>query len=67
MLRGTHAKGVCARAVFDVLDVAAGREPALAGTARQGDLREARLVLRDGAVRELRSRNVNADWQPDVR
>jgi hypothetical protein len=26
--RGTHAKGVCARGVFEVLDVARGRDPA---------------------------------------
>jgi hypothetical protein len=27
--RGTHAKGVCARAQFEVFDVTAGRDPAL--------------------------------------
>ena len=28
--RGTHVKGVCARAQFEVFDVAAGRDPKLA-------------------------------------
>jgi hypothetical protein len=36
LCRGTHAKGVCARAVFEVLDVAAGRDPALAARLARG-------------------------------
>ena len=34
--RGVHAKGVCARAVFEVLDVAEGRDPALAARLARG-------------------------------
>jgi hypothetical protein len=34
--RGTHAKGVCARAQFEVLDVTAGRDPELAARLAQG-------------------------------
>ena len=30
LLRATHAKGVCARAQFEVFDVTMGRDPALA-------------------------------------
>jgi hypothetical protein len=31
--RGVHAKGICVKGVFEVLDVAAGRPPALAARA----------------------------------
>jgi len=34
--RGIHAKGVCARAVFEVLDIAEGRDPALAARLARG-------------------------------
>ena len=34
--RGAHAKGVCVRAVFEVLDVAEGRDPALAARLAKG-------------------------------
>src|SRR5271167_1649054 len=34
--RGTHAKGVCARAQFEVLDVTAGRERGLAERLAKG-------------------------------
>ncbi len=34
--RGTHAKGVCARAQFEVFDVAAGRDHALAARLAKG-------------------------------
>ena len=34
--RGTHAKGVCVRAQFEVFDVAAGRDPALAARLAKG-------------------------------
>ncbi len=36
LCRGTHAKGVCARAEFEVLDVAAGRHPLLAARLAKG-------------------------------
>jgi hypothetical protein len=36
LARGTHAKGVCARAQFEVLDVMAGRDPVLGARLAQG-------------------------------
>jgi hypothetical protein len=36
LARGTHAKGVCARAQFEVFDVTTGREPGLAARLAQG-------------------------------
>lgn len=36
LTRGTHAKGVCARAQFEVLDVTAGRDPALGARLARG-------------------------------
>ena len=64
--RGTHAKGVCARAVFDVLDVATGRDPALAARLARG------IFAKPGSypttLRFANSDpNVNADSVPDVR
>lgn len=64
--RGTHAKGVCARACFEVLDLAHEHPPALARRLAWG------LCARPG-VYPARLRfanadpNVNSDWQPDVR
>jgi hypothetical protein len=64
--RATHAKGVCARAVFEVLDVAQGRDPALAARLAKG------IYARPGCYRAtVRFANgdfgVNTDWRPDVR
>jgi hypothetical protein len=64
--RGVHAKGVCVRAVFEVLDVAEGRHPALAARLARG------IYVRPGSypatVRfSSSSSNVNGDWTPDVR
>src|SRR6266404_2733867 len=39
LCRGTHAKGVCARAEFEVLDVAPGRDPVLAARLAKGIFR----------------------------
>jgi hypothetical protein len=66
LCRGTHAKGVCARAQFEVLDVAAGREPALARRLAQG------IFARPGvypAVARFANADasVNSDFKPDVR
>jgi hypothetical protein len=36
LCRGTHAKGVCARAEFEVFDVTVGRDPALAARLAKG-------------------------------
>jgi hypothetical protein len=66
LCRGTHAKGVCARAVFDVLDVATGRDPALAARLARGIY--AKPGSHSATVRFANSDpNVNADWEPDVR
>jgi hypothetical protein len=37
LARGTHAKGVCARAQFEILDVTAGRDRALAARLAKGN------------------------------
>ena len=64
--RGTHAKGVCARAEFKVLDVAAGRDPALAARLARGIF--ARPGIYAATVRFSNSDpKVKADLKPDVR
>jgi hypothetical protein len=64
--RGTHAKGVCARAEFEVFDVAAGRDPALAERLAKGIY--AKPAIYPATVRFSNSDpNVNADFKPDVR
>ena len=63
--RATHAKGVCARAQFEVLDVTAGRDPALAARLAKGIY--ARPGIYPAAVRFSNSDpNVNSDLKPDV-
>jgi catalase len=64
--RATHAKGVCARAVFEVLDVAHGRDPMLAARLAKG------LFAKPGFyAATVRFANgdsgLNTDWTPDVR
>jgi hypothetical protein len=64
--RATHPKGVCARAVFEVFDVASEREPALAARLAKG------IYAKPGSypatVRFANSDpHMNSDWQPDVR
>jgi hypothetical protein len=64
--RATHPKGVCARAMFEVFDVASEREPALAARLAKG------IYATPGSyaatVRFANSDpNMNSDWQPDVR
>lgn len=64
--RATHAKGVCARAVFEVLDVAQGRDPALAARLTKGIY--AKPGKYPATVRFSNADpNVNADSKPDVR
>jgi hypothetical protein len=64
--RGVHAKGVCARAVFEVLDVAEGRDPALAARLARGIY--ARPASYPATVRFSNSDpHVNDDSRPDVR
>lgn len=66
LCRGTHAKGVCARAVFEVLDVTEARDPELAARLAQG------LFAKSGSypatVRFANSDpRMNTDWEPDIR
>jgi len=66
LCRGTHAKGICAQAQFEVLDVTVGREPALARRLARGIFAKpgvypavARFANADASV--------NSDFKPDVR
>ena len=64
--RATHAKGVCVRAQFEVFDVAAGRDPALAARLAKGIY--AKPGIYPATVRFSNSDpNVKPDYKPDVR
>jgi hypothetical protein len=66
LCRGTHAKGVTARAQLEVLDVAAGRYPMLAARLAKGIF--ARPGIYPATVRFANSDpSVNSDLKPDVR
>ena len=66
LARGTHAKGVCARAQFEVLDVAIRRDPQLAARLAQGIFAKPGVypaVVRWGNADSKK----NSDFKPDVR
>jgi hypothetical protein len=66
LARGTHAKGVCARAQFEVLDVTAGRDPQLAARLAKGIFAKPGIypaVVRWGNADSKK----NSDFKPDVR
>jgi hypothetical protein len=64
--RGTHAKGTCARARFQVFDVRAGREPALGSRLARGIFAAPRIY--PAIVRFANGDpKVNSDFKPDVR
>ena len=66
LCRGTHAKGVCARAQFEVFDVTHGHEPALATRLAKGIFAKPGVypaVLRFANA----DASVNSDFKPDVR
>jgi hypothetical protein len=66
LARGTHAKGVCARAQFEVFDVAAGRDPILAARLAKGMFATPGVypaVVRWGNADSKK----NSDFKPDVR
>jgi hypothetical protein len=66
LCRGTHAKGVCARAEFEVFDVAAGRDRVLAARLAKGIF--AKPVVYPATVRFGNADpKVNSDFKPDVR
>ena len=66
LARGTHAKGVCARAQFEVIDVRAGRDPGLAARLAKGMFAKPGVypaVVRWGNADSKK----NSDFKPDVR
>ncbi len=66
LARGTHAKGICARAQFEVLDLTAGRDPQLAARLAQGIF--AKPGVYPAVVRWGNSDpKKNSDFKPDVR
>jgi hypothetical protein len=66
LARGTHAKGVCARAEFEVLDVTAGCDEALAARLAKGIF--AKPAVYPATVRFANSDpQVNSDFKGDVR
>ena len=66
LCRGTHAKGVCARAQFEVFDVTVSREPALAARLAKGMF--AKPGIYPALVRFANAdQNINSDFKPDVR
>lgn len=66
LARGTHAKGVCARAQFEVFDIGAGRDRELAARLLQGMF--ARPGKYPAIVRFANSDpKSNSDFKPDVR
>jgi hypothetical protein len=66
LARGTHAKGTCARAQFEVFDVAEGRDPALAARLARGVF--ASPGVYPATVRFANSDpHVNSDFTGDVR
>ena len=66
LARGTHAKGVCARAQFEVLDLTTGRDPGLAARLAKGMFATPGVypaVVRWGNADSKK----NSDFKPDVR
>jgi hypothetical protein len=66
LARGTHAKGVCVRAQFEVFDVAQGRDPALAARLAKGIFARAGVypaTVRFGNADPKK----NSDFKADVR
>jgi len=66
LCRGTHAKGVCARAQFEIFDVTVGHEPALATRLAKGIFAKPGVYF--AVVRFANAdASVNSDFKPDVR
>src|SRR5260370_21325981 len=66
LCRGTHAKGVCARAEFEVFDVAVGHESELATRLAKGIF--AKPGVYPAVVRFANAdASINSDFKPDVR
>jgi hypothetical protein len=64
--RGTHAKGVCARAQFEVFDVAVGRDRELAGRLTRGIFAKPGVYPAIARFANSDSK-VNSDFKADVR
>src|SRR6266700_779446 len=66
LCRGTHAKGVCARAAFEAFDVTVGHEAALATRLAKGIF--AKPGVYPAVVRFANAdASINSDFKPDVR
>src|SRR5258706_1470985 len=66
LCRGTHAKGVCARALFEVFDVTVERDPGQATRLAKG--MSAKPGTYPAVVRFANADpNINSDFKPDVR
>jgi hypothetical protein len=66
LCRGTHARGICARAQFEVLDVSIGRDPVLAERLAKGIF--AKPGIYPAVVRFANAdASENSDFKPDVR
>src|SRR6266702_6158508 len=66
LCRGTHAKGVCARAEFEVFDVTGAHEPRLATRLAKGIF--AKPGVYPAVVRFANAdASINSDFKPDVR
>jgi hypothetical protein len=66
LCRGTHAKGVCARALFEVFDVTVERDPGQATRLAKGIF--AKPGTYPAVVRFANADpNINSDFKPDVR
>ena len=64
--RGTHAKGICVRAEFEVLDATVGRDPALAARLAKGIF--AKPGVYPAVVRFANADSkINSDFKADVR
>jgi hypothetical protein len=66
LARGTHAKGVCALAQFEVLDVGEGRDPALAARLTQGIFAKPGIYPATVRFGNADSKK-NSDFKADVR
>ena len=66
LCRGTHAKGVCARALFEVFDVTVARDPGLATRLAKGIFANTGVY---SAVARFANADasINSDFKPDVR
>ena len=65
--RGTHAKGVCARAQFEVFDVTVGRADGLADAARARECSQSPAYIPRSCGSGMRIRTKNSDFKADVR